>query len=265
MSKGSKLKTKGGHGPPFIINNYMKKDKIIKYGTMGSYMLLYIIVAVVSLISSIHFFNLAHKGWMSTVLACSFELGQMACLFGALTRRKKEFDIVWIMFVVLTLFQCMANTYAAYIGLTDYMGWSELFGLTEMEPMDQKRIIAGISGAILPLIALGFVKCLTDYLNDNDKKVNENVDKKIEEKVYVDKEIEDEMKEEEFDENDKNIIKALLKNRKKLNKKENKEFDGYVLSDEEVKELEKYGRSGVSTAKKNVEDSLKELKEQANG
>ena len=73
------------------------------------------------------------------------------------------------------------------------------------------------------------------------------------------------MKEEEIDENDKNIIKDLLKNRKKLNKKENKEFDGYVLSDEEVKELEKYGRSGVSTAKKNVEDSLKELKEQANG
>ena len=253
----------------------MKKNKIIKYGTMGSYMLLYIIVAVVSLISSIHFFNLAHQGWMSTVLACSFELGQMACLFGALTRRKKEFDIVWIMFVILTLFQCMANTYAAYIGLTDYMGWSELFGLTEMEPMDQKRIIAGISGAILPLIALGFVKCLTDYLNENDKKVDENVDEKIEEKVDVDekieekvdvdKEIEDEMKEEEFDENDKNIIKDLLKNRKKLNKKENKEFDGYVLSDEEVKELEKYGRSGVSTAKKNVEDSLKELKEQTNG
>ena len=201
----------------------MKKNKIIKYGTMGSYMLLYIIVAVVSLISSIHFFNLAHQGWMSTVLACSFELGQMACLFGALTRRKKEFDIVWIMFVILTLFQCMANTYAAYIGLTDYVSWSELFGLTEMEPMDQKRIIAGISGAILPLIALGFVKCLTDYLNENDKKVDENVDEKIEEKVDVDekieekvdvdKEIEDEMKEEEFDENDKLIIKDLLKNR----------------------------------------------------
>ena len=236
----------------------MKKNKIIKYGTMGSYMLLYIIVAVVSLISSIHFFNLAHQGWMSTVLACSFELGQMACLFGALTRRKKEFDIVWIMFVILTLFQCMANTYAAYIGLTDYVSWSELFGLTEMEPMDQKRIIAGISGAILPLIALGFVKCLTDYLNENDKKVEEKVD--------VDKEIENEMKEEEFDENDKLIIKDLLKNRiKKSKNKENKEFDGYILSDEEVKNLEKYGRSGASTTKKNIEDSLKELKEQTNG
>ena len=254
----------------------MKKNKIIKYGTMGSYMLLYIIVAVVSLISSIHFFNLAHQGWMSTVLACSFELGQMACLFGALTRRKKEFDIVWIMFVVLTLFQCMANTYAAYIGLTDYVSWSELFGLTEMEPMDQKRIIAGISGAILPLIALGFVKCLTDYLNENDKKVDENVDEKIEEKVDVDKEIEekvdvdkeieDEMKEEEFDENEKIIIKDLLKNRiKKSKNKENKAFDGYILSDEEVKNLEKYGRSGASTPQKNVEDSLKELKEQTNG
>ena len=77
----------------------MNKEKIIKYSTMGSYLLLYVIVAIVSLISSIHFFNLAHQGWMSTVLACSFEIGQMACLFGALTRRKKGFDIVMILLV----------------------------------------------------------------------------------------------------------------------------------------------------------------------
>lgn len=244
----------------------MKKDKIIKYGTMGSYLLLYIIVAVVSLISSIHFFNLAHQGWMSTVLACSFELGQMACLFGALTRRKKEFDIVWIMFVVLTLFQCMANTYAAYIGLTDYVSWSELFGLTEMETIDQKRIIAGISGAILPLIALGFVKCLTDYLNENDKNDKENVENEVVDNVDDEISPEKVIEEEDFDEDEKHIIKDLLKKKiNKTRKKEEKEFNGYVLSDDEVEKLEKYGRSGISTAKKNVENSLNELKEQANG
>ena len=74
------------------------------------------------------------------------------------------------------------------------------------------------------------------------------------------------IKKQKFDENDKLIIKDLLKNRiKKSKNKENKEFDGYILSDEEVKNLEKYGRSGASTTKKNVEDSLKELKEQTNG
>lgn len=240
----------------------MKKEKIIKYGTMGSYLLLYIIVAVVSLISSIHFFNLAHQGWMSTVLACSFEVGQMACLFGALTRRKKEFDIVWIMFVVLTLFQCMANTYAAYIGLTDYTSWSELFGLVDMEPMDQKRIIAGISGAILPLIALGFVKCLTDYLNENDKKETAEEVETVEEKEPTQEDIFDK---EDFDEEDKDIAREFMRSKPKKKKQESKEFDGYVLSDDELKELERYGRSGVAASKKDMEKSLNELREQSNG
>lgn len=246
----------------------MKKDKIIKYGTMGSYLLLYIIVAVVSLISSIHFFNLAHQGWMSTVLACSFEIGQMACLFGALTRRKKEFDIVWIMFVVLTLFQCMANTYAAYIGLTDYTSWSELFGLVDMEPMDQKRIIAGISGAILPLIALGFVKCLTDYLNESERKnTAEEIEEKVDDDVKDDEnQISNEkLDEEDFDEDDKKLVKELVKNKIKKPKKQSKEFDGYVLSDDELKKLETYGRSGVAASKKDMEESLNELREQSNG
>lgn len=214
------------------------KQKLIKYGTMFSYLLLYIIVAIVSLVSSIHFFNLAHQGWMSIVLACSFEIGQMACLFGALTRRKKGFDIVWIMFVVLTLFQCMANTYAAYIGLTEYTSWSELFGLNEMEQMEQKRIIAGISGAILPLIALGFIKCLTDYMNETEiQKVEETKQEEI-----IEEKIEKPIKQE------------------KRNTKP-KEFEGKVLSDEEVKKIENKGTNGASSSKMDMEKVLNELKE----
>ena len=240
----------------------MDKDKIIKYSTMGSYLLLYIIVAIVSLISSIHFFNLAHQGWMSTVLACSFEIGQMACLFGALTRRKKGFDIVWIMFVILTLFQCMANTYAAYVGLGEYISWSELFGLTEMEPIDQKRIIASISGAILPLIALGFIKCLTDYLNSNEQQKEEKKEEIKIEKTDTPKPniiTEKELDEEEFDEDEKKEVKKLT------SKKQPRELDGFVLSDKELKELENYGRNGVSSSKKDMENKLEELKEKVNG
>lgn len=235
----------------------MKKDKIIRYGTMGSYLLLYIIVAIVSLISSIHFFNLAHQGWMSTVLACSFEIGQMACLFGALTRRKKGFDIVWIMFVVLTLFQCMANTYAAYIGLSEYTSWSELFGLTEMEPMDQKRIIAGISGAILPLIALGFIKCLTDFLNEENKESVETVEpvEHIEEPEEKKETVEEEQTVEEKQEKEIKEIPV-----KPIKKRKPNEFDGYVVSDEDIKNMENYGRSGVGSSKKDMQETLNELK-----
>ena len=60
-----------------------------------------------------------------------------------------------------------------------------------MEPLAQKRILAIVSGAVLPIIALGFIKSLVDYirpetavdtlreekvfnyLNENDKDVND--------------------------------------------------------------------------------------------
>jgi hypothetical protein len=42
--------------------------------------------------------------------------------------------------------------------------WSELFGLSEEDPIFQKRILSVISGAILPLVALGFIKSLVDYI-----------------------------------------------------------------------------------------------------
>ena len=57
----------------------------------------------------------------------------------------------------------------------------------------------------------------------------------------------------------------LKKSKPRKKKQEPKEFDGYVLSDDELKELEKYGRSGVAASKKNMEESLNELREQSNG
>jgi len=63
----------------------------------------------------------------------------------------------------------MANSYHAFINLEDYMGWIELFGLEEEEPIFQKRILSVVSGAILPIVALGFIKSLTDYIKPNDQ------------------------------------------------------------------------------------------------
>ena len=58
----------------------------------------------------------------------------------------------------------MANSYHAFVNLEDYMGWIELFGLEEEEPIFQKRVLSIVSGAVLPIVALGFIKSLTDYL-----------------------------------------------------------------------------------------------------
>ena len=64
--------------------------------------------------------------------------------------------------------QAMGNTYYAYTNIQDFQGWSELFGLIEEDIIFQKRILSIISGAILPLVALGFIKSLVDYIKPED-------------------------------------------------------------------------------------------------
>ena len=62
----------------------------------------------------------------------------------------------------------MANSFHAFINLENYMGWIELFGLEEAEPIYQKRVLSIVSGAILPLVALGFIKSLVDYIRPEE-------------------------------------------------------------------------------------------------
>jgi hypothetical protein len=72
--------------------------------------------------------------------------------------------IVWGLFFILTLMQAMGNTYYAYTHLANYQSWIELFGLVDNDIIEQKRILSLVSGAILPLVALGFIKSLVDYI-----------------------------------------------------------------------------------------------------
>lgn len=143
-----------------------KTNKKLKILSCGVFTLLYLIVSVISLICSTSFFNLAHSGIMSWVLAIGFELGAMSCLLSTLILPKNKLGLVWFMFVVLTLFQCMGNMYAAYINLENYTDWIAMFGMDEMEPIAQKRVLAAISGIILPLVALGFIRIMANILQD---------------------------------------------------------------------------------------------------
>jgi hypothetical protein len=73
--------------------------------------------------------------------------------------------------------QMQGNMYYAFINLEGFSGWSELFDLIEEDLIDQKRILAFVSGAILPLIALGFIKSLVDYIKpeDEDEIISEGI------------------------------------------------------------------------------------------
>ena len=65
--------------------------------------------------------------------------------------------------------QAMGNTYYAYTHLSDFKSWSELFGLIDEDIIYQKRLLSIISGAILPLVSLGFIKSLVDYIKPSEK------------------------------------------------------------------------------------------------
>lgn len=147
----------------------MKQRNWLKVLSCSVFAGLYLIVAVISLICSTEFFKLAHSGIMSWVLAIGFEIGAMSCLLSTLILPKKKLGLVWFMFIVLTLFQCMGNMYAAFVNLENFQDWIDLFGMTDMELIAQKRVLAGISGVILPLVALGFIRIMADVLQDGHK------------------------------------------------------------------------------------------------
>ncbi len=143
------------------------KNKIVHNGIIAIFCSLYFLVATISMINSVAFFNLSHSGLMSWSLAIGFELGAAASLGAIIILEKTNRAMVWGLFLLLTSFQMMANSFHAYVNLEDYVGWIELFGLQEEDPLFQKRILSIISGAVLPLVALGFIKSLVDYIRPN--------------------------------------------------------------------------------------------------
>lgn len=151
------------------------KEKVVHLSIIGIFVSLYFLVATISMINSVAFFDLSHSGLMSWSLAIGFELGAAASLAAIIILDKTNKTMVWGLFLLLTAFQMMANSFHAFVNLEDYIGWIELFGLEEEEPIFQKRILSVVSGAVLPLVALGFIKSLTDYIRPEETITEEEV------------------------------------------------------------------------------------------
>lgn len=146
----------------------MNRDKLIRTFIISVFVLLYLMVSGISMVNSFDFFHLSQGTTMSWILAISFEVGAACSLASLIILDRVNKNIVWILFILLTFFQIMNNVYHTFIHLNDYQGWIELFGLNEEDQIFQKRILSIISGAILPLVALGFIKSLVDYIKPSD-------------------------------------------------------------------------------------------------
>jgi hypothetical protein len=153
----------------------MNKENITKNFIIGTFVTLYLMVSIISTIHVIDFFKLSNPEWLAITLAVAFEVGAAASLASIIALKKMNKGIVWTLFFILTFMQAMGNTYYAYTHLANYQYWVELFGLVDSEVIEQKRILSLVSGAILPLVALGFIKSLVDYIKPdievNDAKV----------------------------------------------------------------------------------------------
>lgn len=147
----------------------MNKNRLVKGFVIGTFVMLYLLVSIISTIHVIDFFELSNPKWLAVSLAIGFEVGAAASLASLITLDKMNKTLVWALFIVITAMQMQGNMYYAFINLEDYQGWVELFNLLEWEPLAQKRLLAAVSGAILPLVALGFIKSLVDYIKPDDE------------------------------------------------------------------------------------------------
>jgi len=157
--------------------------KTTSYFIISTFVTLYLLVSVISTIHVIDFFKLSNPDWLAISLAVAFEIGAAASLASLVTLEKMNKGIVWGLFILLTLMQAMGNTYYAYTHLVNFQGWIELFGLTEEDLIYQKRVLSIVSGAILPIVALGFIKSLVDYIKPSDDIVDSNTEEVIEERI----------------------------------------------------------------------------------
>jgi len=155
-----------------------KRDNIIKWTIVSIFVVLYALTSVVSTIHVIDFFRLSNPDWLAITLAIAFEIGAAASLGAIVILDKTSKSLVWMLFILITGLQIMGNMYYAYTHLYEFQGWTELFGIVEEDPIFQKRVLSIVSGAILPIVALGFIKSLVDYIrpgSENPITINDQI------------------------------------------------------------------------------------------
>ena len=173
------------------------KSKLVNNFIIGTFVALYLLVSIISTIHVIDFFELSNPYWLAVTLAIGFELGAAASLASLVILDKMNKTLVWALFITITAMQMQGNMYYAFINLENFQGWVELFNLVEWEPLAQKRLLAAVSGAILPLVALGFIKSLVDYIKPDDS-IKQIIEKSPEGEIEIDEDFDDEDEDEDL-------------------------------------------------------------------
>jgi len=257
-----------------------KRDNIIKWSIISIFVGLYTMVSLISTIHVIDFFRLSNPDWLAITLAIAFEVGAAASLGAIVILDKTSKSLVWMLFILITGMQMMGNMYYAYVHLEDFKSWSELFGIMEEEEIFQKRVLSIVSGAILPIVALGFIKSLVDYIRPasaEDLKAEFEKNHAIEEELEREQRLEaedriEDYKEEEAreEEIEQEIAQDLIEESTEENVMDDHEeieaikADDTISEDERKKKLERKIKQVIAEnpeLKDKISEKLKEIEE----
>lgn len=154
----------------------IRNSKGLYWGLIITFFVLYFLVGFVSTLHSITFFELANVMWMAVLLGITYEVGQAAVLFSILMSDNNKRLLPWLLMILLTALQVTANVYASFkfmdgSGSMDWTYWqrSILFWLEADGPEMFKVIISWITGALLPVVALGMTALVAENLKLKDE------------------------------------------------------------------------------------------------
>ena len=152
----------------------LSKHDLLYGGLISTFVILYGATAFVSWYHAITFFNIANAMWLSVILSFVAEIGQASVLFSILLTTLKKFSHVvlsWTVMVLLTTLQVIGNVVSSYEWITTHGGAgveafqkSILFWMAAADPEIFKVVIAWITGALLPIIALSMTALVAQYM-----------------------------------------------------------------------------------------------------
>lgn len=163
-----------------FFNNFDRK-KWLYNGLIITFIILYAATAFVSFYHAITFFHIANAIWLSVLLSFVAEIGQASVLFSLLLTDNKNKFLPWAVMFLLTSLQIIGNVVSSFdwiiahndAGLDGFKRSILFFVQAENTEMF-RVIVAWISGALLPVIALSMTALVAQNMNLRDEEENKN-------------------------------------------------------------------------------------------
>jgi hypothetical protein len=176
-----------------LFKKEVDKDNLLYGGLIITFIILYGATAFVSWYHAITFFNIANAVWLSVLLSFVAEIGQASVLFSILLTENKHKFLPWAVMIILTTLQVIGNVVSSYDWIIKHGGEgvesfqkSILFFMTAADPEIFKVVIAWISGALLPIIALSMTALVAQNMELRASEAKTVLDGDVDEKKVQD-------------------------------------------------------------------------------